>query len=469
MDAERRVAGPRRQFGVWHAAAVCVGMVVGSGIFRTTPLAAQNLGSPAALMAVWFLGGVVSVVGALCFAEMSAAFPDAGGDYFFLREAWGQRTGFLFAWSRFAIVHTGSIALLAFVFGDYLCDILPLGPYGSAVFAALIIVVLIGINLAGVRFGLHAQVLLLGLVISGLLAVGLGGAWASWRHLSELDPGVPAAPEGGRHLGQAMVYVFLAYGGWSDAATLSAEMRDERRGMTQALLLGMGAVTLLYLLANWAFLRVLGHAGLAQSQAPAADLMLRCFGRTGQVAMVAAVSITSVTVINALLIAGARTTYAAARDTPALARFAGWHAERGTPPAAILGVGLVSLALVAVGTATREGFATMVDYMSPVYWGFLTLSGLALLRLRARFPSVPRPFRTPLYPWLPLVFVASSAYVFYSSLAYVRFGALLSLVVLAAGAGVMMTLERHGRGRGPGRPGPALRGGTQRAQASGET
>ena len=418
-------------------------MVIGSGIFRTTPDAAQNVGSSGLLLGAWLVGGIVSIVGALCFAEMAAAFPDAGGDYFFLFKAFGERAGFLFAWSRFAVVHTGSIALLAFVFGDYVSEIIALGTYGSSIFAALIVVGLIGLNLAGVRFGMHAQVLLLSLVLLGLVAVGVGGLWVSLRGMPPLDNAAPTLAGGTPHLGVALVFIFLAYGGWSDAATLSSEMRDEARGITRALILGMLVVTVLYLLANWAYLRVLGHAGLAHSVAPAADLMLRAFGPVGQLLMVTAVSITSITAMNALMIAGARTTYAAARDTPALDRFAGWHAQRGTPPAAIIGVGLVSLALVGVGTATRQGFATIVDYLSPVYWGFLTLSGVAVIRLRQRYPGVSRPFRVPFYPWVPLLFIATSAYVFCSSLAYVRVGAVLSVVVLGIGAVLMLFLERR--------------------------
>lgn len=416
-------------------------MVVGSGIFRATPTAAGEIGSTGALMGAWLLGGVVSLIGALCFAEMAAAFPDAGGDYFFLRKAFGERVGFLFAWSRFAVVHTGSIALLAFVFGDYLSELLPLGSIGSPLYATLIIVVLIGLNLAGVRFGMHAQVVLLSLVLTGLFSVGLGGVWIALQGLPPLDALTPAAPAGGRHVGVALVFVFLAYGGWSDAATLSSEMRDERHGMTRALLLGMAGVTVLYLFANWAYLRVLGHAGLAGSTAPAAALARRAFGRTGEIAMVAAVSTAAVTCINALLIAGARTTYAAARDTPALTRFAGWHAIRGTPPAAVVAVGALALALVAVGTLQRNGFETMVDYLSPVYWGFLTLSGIAVMRLRRRYPNVTRPFVAPFYPLLPLAFIGSSGFVFYSTLAYVKFGAMLAVAVLGAGAGLMLLLE----------------------------
>jgi len=235
--------------------------------------------------------------------------------------------------------------------------------------------------------------------------------------------------------------VFLAYGGWSDTATLSAEMRDAKHGMKRALIFGMGLVTVLYVLVNWAYLRGLSHDGLARSDAPAADLMLHAFGRPGQALIVAIVAVTSITSMNAILIAGARTTYAAARDTAGLDRLGRWHVARGTPGAAIVATAGVALALVAFGAITRGGFSTMVDYLSPVYWLFLTLSGIALFVLRRRHPQAPRPFRVPWYPLVPLVFVASSVYVLYSSLAYVRVGAIAGVAVLAGGVALLAALR----------------------------
>lgn len=428
---------------------ICIGMVVGAGIFITTPLAAANLPSGGWVIAAWVFGGVMSLAGALCFAEMATAFPDAGGDYNFLRRAYGDGAGFLFAWSRFAVIHTGSMALLAFTFGDYLATLVPLGEHGATLFAAATIVVLAGINLAGLRFGIGTQVWLMWLVVAGMIAVISGGAWlavtaaplaeplAATRAVASAGSGVlPFAP------GAALVYVFLAYGGWSDTATLSAEMRDEVRGMKRALILGMGLVTLLYVLVNWAYLQGLSHSGLAGSEAPAADLMQRAFGTPGQALIVAIVAVTSITSMNAILIAGARTTYAAARDTAGLTAVLGrWHAARGTPWAAIVATAGVALALVAFGAYTRGGFSTMVDYLSPVYWSFLTLSGIALFVLRRRYPATPRPFRVPWYPLVPLVFIASSAHVLYSSLRYVRVGAVAGVAVLAVGVVLLVALR----------------------------
>jgi amino acid transporter len=435
-------AGPHRHLDVRHAVSVCVGMVIGAGIFKTSPMVAQSLGSDLALYLAWAIGGVLSFIGALCFAEMAAAFPSAGGDYHFLRLAFGARIGFLFAWSRFAVIHTGSMALLAFVFGDYLGQVVDLGRHGSAAFAAGAIVALTLLNLAGVRVGLGTQLGLMSVVLTGLLLVGAAGAWLAWQGTSPATPMLPATGATRADWGTAMVFVFLAYGGWSDAATLSAEMRDERRGIVRALLAGLAIVTVLYLLANWAYLRGLGLDGLAASPAPAADLMRIAFGRPGEWLIVAIVATTAVTVMNAILIAGARTTYAAARDLSRATHIARWDRARGTPTGAVVAMGVVALALVGFGTLTRGGFSTMVDYLSPVYWFFLTLSGLALVVLRRRRPDTPRPFKVPGYPVLPIAFSACSAYVLYSSLVYVKLGALVGVGVLALGALLLWPLTR---------------------------
>lgn len=441
--ADGQGAQPRRILDVKHAVALCVGMVVGAGIFKTSPMVAQALSSPWELYIAWALGGVLSVIGGLCLAELAAAFPDAGGDYHFLRRAYGHRLGFLFAWSRFAVIHTGSMALLGFVFGDYLAQVVDLspwlGPYASAWMAGGLIVLLTGLNLLGVQVGLGTQLGLTSLVLVGLLLLGVGAGVQEGRGLP------PALPHTGAAVpdwGLAMVFVFLAYGGWSDAATLSAEMKDERRGIVRALLIGLGLVMGLYLLANWAYVRVLGLSGLAASPAPAADLMRIVFGRGAELLMVGVVTLTALSVMNAILIAGPRTTYAAARDLAAEWHLARWNGRRGTPSAAVLATSAVALVLVAFGAVTRGGFSTMVDYLSPVYWFFITLSGMAVIVLRRKEPTRARPFRVPLYPVLPLVFSACSAYVLWSSLIYVKAGAMVGVVVLAVGA---LMLWGHGR------------------------
>lgn len=428
-DATR---APRRVLGPWQASSVVIGMVVGAGIFRSASVVAASLQNDWLILAAWAVGGVFALAGALCYAELSSAFPHQGGDYRFLREAFGGWVAFLFAWSRFAIIFTASAAMLAFVAADYLASLVPMGSIGRAGVAATTIVGLTALNLRGLKTGVRSQVAMVTLDVGALLALGAAAAWLIASDIAPASPPAPAQPFAPGAFGSAMVFVMLAYGGFNDSATLSAEVRC-RNDMTRALVGGMSAVTALYLLANWAYLRGLGVAGLAASDAPAADLMRVAFGPVGESLMVAAVGIAALAVINALVIVGGRTLYAVAADEPGLARIAQWDQLKGVPRAAIWVQCAFSLLLVGWGTATRGGFATMVDYMAPVYWLFLTLTGLALLILRRSRPDVARPYRTPLFPLTPLLVAAGSAYVLVSSILYVgwigcgfSFGALAS-------------------------------------------
>lgn len=421
---------PRRHLGIRHGIAMCAGMVIGSGIFKSTPTVAASISSSTGLLLVWLVGGALSFCGALCFAEMAAAFPDAGGDYHFLYKAYGRKLAFVFAWSRFAVIHTGFIAILAYVFADYVNEALPLGPHGTGLLAVGTIVVLCLINLRGVRTGMGAQTGFVAIVVCGMLALGAAGVWMAMQHQPPLND-APMTPA--HAYGPAMIFVMLAYGGWSDAATLSSELRAGPRGIVMTLIGGMALVTVLYTLVNWAYVRCLGHAGLAASNAPAATAMHLAFGRVGEWLVVGAVAVTSIAVINALLIAGARTTYAVARDSGLLGAVGAWDEERGIPAAALLTIGGVALVEAALAGLTHGAFATLVDFVSPVYWFFLLLSGGAVIVLRRRFPEAPRPFRVPLYPFLPILFCVTSFYVLYATLEYVKGGAIVGIVVLALG------------------------------------
>lgn len=437
-------ARPQHHLGIHHGIAMCAGMVIGSGIFKSTPTVAANVGSSSGLFLVWLIGGILSFVGALCFAEMATAFPDAGGDYHFLRKAYGRKLAFLFAWSRFAVIHTGFIAILAYVFADYVGAVVPLGAHGTGFLAVGTIVLLCLINLRGARSGMEAQTGFVSIVVCGMLALGAAGAWMSFNGIPPLND---APVTWHSQYGTAMIFVMLAYGGWSDAATLSSELRAGPRGMVITLIGGMVLVTVLYTLVNWAYVRCLGHAGLAASNAPAAAAMNVAFGRGGELLLVGAVAVTSIAVMNALLIAGARTIYAAARDSGMLGSVGTWDGARGIPTSALLTIGALALLEAALAGLTHGAFDTLVDFVSPVYWFFLTLSGIAVIVLRVRYPQVPRPFRVPLYPLLPLLFAATSAYVLYATLAYTKVGALAGIAVLVLGMFLLPWLDRDTKGR----------------------
>ncbi|MFO1454880.1 MAG: APC family permease [Steroidobacteraceae bacterium] len=445
MNTGTPAAAPERHVSVTYVVMVAVAMVVGAGIFRSPAEIAANAGSAPWFFGAWLAGGVVSLAGALCFAELATMLPSAGGDYVFLRNAYGRGVAFLFAWARFAIINTGSLALLGFVLGDYANAVWSLGPHGSSWYAALTLVALTLFNLKGLYTGQSADYAMTGLEVGGLLIVFAAGvALAVAGAPPQLPDAAPATHMPGG-FGLALLYVLFAFSGWSEVATLSAEVRDARRGMLRALVASIVVITLLYLLANWALWRGLGIAGLAASRTPASDLIARAFGDWAGVLTALAISMATLTSINATIVVGARTTYAAAADWSRLALLGHWNTTRGIPVAGIVAQGVMGLALVAFGTWTRDGFVTMIDYSSPVFWLFLSLSGLAVPVLRWRRPDLPRPYRVPLFPWLPLLFVAACLFVLWSSLAYVKAGALAGLAMLALG-GVVLAWIRRGRG-----------------------
>lgn len=420
---------------------VAVAMVVGAGIFRSPSEIAANAGSGTWFFAAWIAGGCISLAGALCFAELATMLPSAGGDYHFLKTTYGRSVAFLFSWARFAVINTGSLALLGFVLGDYANAVWSLGPNGSSWYALITLVAMTLFNLKGLYTGQAADYAMTGLEVGGLLIVFAAGVALVIGGTA--PPPTAAAPAGfPPTFGLALLFVLFAFSGWSEISTLSAEVRDPRRGMVRALVASILTITVLYLLANWALWRGLGIAGLAGSRTPAADVIARAFGGWAGILTALAISMATLTSINATIVVGARTTYAAAADWPRLAALGGWNAGRGIPVAGIVSQGVMGILLVAFGTYTRDGFVTMIDYSSPVFWFFLTLSGFAVIVLRIRRPDLPRPFRVPLFPWLPLVFCASCLFVCWSSLAYVKLGALAGVAMLLVGGLVLWWLRR---------------------------
>lgn len=423
---------PKKVLGAADAIALIVGIVIGAGIFRTPSLVAANVESGGMMLTVWLVGGLVSLIGALCYAELTTTFPNTGGDYHFLMRAFGKKTAFLFAWARMSVIQTGSIALLSFIFGDYATQIYSLGEYSSVIYAALIIFILTGINILGIQMGAHTQKMLTTLEVLGILAVIVVGLFL-----------VPAAAnvsfnftpvnESGNALGLAMVFVLLTFGGWNEAAYISAELKSGKKKMVSALILSIFIITAVYLLINVAFLKGLGMDGMAASNAVAGDLMGVAFGQTGVVLISLIVAVCAMTSTNATIFTGARSNYALGRDFTAFSFLGKWKSEIKGPVNAFILQGIIALILVSFGLFSRSGFETMIDYTAPVFWFFLLMVGISLFVLRKKEPDVERPFRVPLYPVLPLIFCISSGYLLYSSIAYTGWGALVGIGVLLIG------------------------------------
>ncbi|MES2538175.1 MAG: amino acid permease [Pseudomonadota bacterium] len=432
-------AGPQAVIGVRAAIALIVGVVIGAGIFKAPSMVASMTGDAGWMFAAWVLGGVMSLIGALCYAELATAYSSTGGDYHFLRRAYGSSVSFLFAWARFSVIATGSIALLGFVFGDYLNQVLPLTRLtpaaGSAVYAAAVILVFTLVNLRGVHAGTATQTWLTVIEVGGLLLIVFAALFITGS-AGTAAPAAAAAPAS-TSFGLAMVFVLLTYGGWNEAAYISAELRDGRRNMVRVLVLSILIITALYLLVTWAYWKGLGMDRMARSDALAADLLRLAFGPPGEKIMSAIVAISAATSINATMIVGARTSYAVGRDWPVLGRLGQWDALRGTPFNALVIQCIAALLLVAAGAWSGGGFRAMVEFTAPVFWLFFLLSGLSLFVLRVREPATERPFEVPLFPLLPALFCAMCAYMLWSSLSYVYNQALGGLNAAWIGVAVL--------------------------------
>lgn len=424
--------------GFFDAASLVVGIVVGAGIFSFPSLVAANSGGAVTFIGIWIAGGVASLIGALCYAELAAAFPSAGGDYTFLKRAFGERIAFLFAWARMSVIQTGSAAILAFVFGDYAAQVLGFGGLSSFVFAAGVIVALTAVNIAGIRFGTGMQKILTLLEIAGIVAVIAAGFLFAPETVPESNA---AADSKDAALGMAFIFAMLTFGGWNEAAYVSAEMKSGGKGLAKALIFGIVIVTALYLLINLAYVNVLGLGGIAGSKAVAADLMRLTLGEDAARLIALMIAVAALTSANATLFTGARTNFALGRDFPLFARLGRWNERANAPVNAFLIQGAVALLLIGLGYWTRDGIKAIVDYTAPVFWMFFFLTGIALFVLRRKEPGAARPFRVPLYPLTPILFCLTSLYLLYSAITYAGLGTIVSLAVLATGSVLLIAAE----------------------------
>ncbi|MBA4421602.1 MAG: amino acid permease [Syntrophus sp. (in: bacteria)] len=429
-------AAPRRTLSVIDAVALIIGVVIGTGIFKTPSLVAANTGDNVIFFLAWLLGGAISLIGALCYAELATTYPHTGGDYHYLARAFGRKVAFLFGWARMTVIQPGSIAMLAFVFGDYCSQLLP-SVYTTSLGAILAVMSMTTLNLMGTQKGAWMQSLLTAAKIIGLIFVLIAGA--------AMAP--PLSPSGGSlananpSFGLAMVFVLLTFGGWNEAVYLSAELREGKHSMVRALLWGLGAITAIYLLAGFSYLKGLGMDGMSRSEVVAADLMRKVLGEGGANFVSLLIAVSALGAINATIFTGARSNYAVGRDFSLFNFLGRWQERANTPVNALLLQGGIASALVLMGTITRGGFVTMVEFTAPIFWLFFFLAGVSLVVLRIRDPDTPRPFKIPLYPLIPVVFCSTCLYMLQASLAYTGIGALAGVGVLFMGA-VLAILPR---------------------------
>jgi amino acid transporter len=455
------------RLSLWDTVSIIVGIVVGTAIFKSPTLVFQNAGGPATALVLWLVGGALAWCGAVCYAELATTYPRDGGDYEYLNRAFGPWCGFLFAWAQLTTVVSGNIAIMAYAFADYAVRLderlqpnfiwLVIGP----------VLVLSTLNAIGLVAGKLAQNVLTAAKVIGLAALVLAGLWAGVAK-RQSNAALPEMPDDAStaSIGLALVFVLYAYGGWNHAAFVAAEVRDQRRNLPRALVLGIVAITLVYLAVNAAYLWALGFDGARASATPAADVVDQAIGAWGSRAISLLVMLSALGAINGMILTGTRVYATWGDDYPALAWLAAWSRQSAAPLAAIAVQAAIAVCLIVlVGTASGRGafdaalhtvglqelpweqyfggFETLVAGSTPVYWALSLLTGLAVFILRRNKPPDSRPFKMPLYPLPALAFCGTCAYMLYASAAYAKWLVLVGVVPLALGGILMLLLRKR--------------------------
>ena len=346
-------SAPRRELTLFDSVCVIVGIIVGAGIYQSSPFIASCVPSTTALIGVWLLGGFLSLVGAACYAELAAAYPQDGGDYVYLTRGLGRPVGFLFAWSQLWIVRPGSIGALAFVFAAHFKELIPVrqGTLCALLYAAGAIVVLTVINILSVREGKWTQNVLTTLKVVGLVIIAVAAFLPVASPVSA--PAIVCDPAPPTNFSLALILVLFIYGGWNEMAYVAAEVRRPEKNLLRALILGTAAVTLIYILLNIAFVHALGFAGTQSSQVIAADVVARVAPGWGGKAIAGLICISALSAVNGLIFTGSRITYAMGTEHPLWAKLGQWNVRHGTPVWSLVVQALVALALV-VGFGLKE-------------------------------------------------------------------------------------------------------------------
>ncbi len=410
----------RRELGTWQAVSIVIGTVIGSGIFLVPRTMIRNVGSVPWVFAVWVVGGLLSLAGALSYAELAAAIPEAGGEYAYLREAYGPLWGFLYSWTQLWVAKSGSIATLGTGFFLYLTNFfpsldtvfysvpLPIGPGGGPldirsgqIFAIILILLLAWLNYYGVKLGGNVQVavtVVKVLLISFVIIAGIG-----FGHPHAPSPEV-VAPLAFRGFVAALVAALWAYDGWNNVSMVSSEIRNPQRNLPLALIGGTLSVIVIYLLANIAYFRVMTPLEVADGTRVAADMMRKIMDAPGANAVSIAAMISIFAALNGSILSGARVPYAAARQGLFFRAIGRVHPEHRTPGVSIIVLTLWACILVLSGR--YDDLFNLVIFASWILYG---MTAAAVIVLRRKQPELVRPYRTLGYPLVPLLFISGAA------------------------------------------------------------
>ena len=404
--SETGVGSLRRTLGFGDLVMLTLGTVIGSGIFLVPGVVLKlSEGRLGLALVVWIVGGVLSFLGALTYAELGASRPDAGGLYTYIRDAFGPLPAFLYGWTSFLVIASGSVATLAVAFSSYLSQLVPIGPAASKIVALVMIALIAVVNCRGTRASASMENLATAAKVGAIIVMG-GALIAVGRGWRDVGPVWPDAWNGSVFVaaGTAMIGVLWAYEGWQYVTFSAGETRNPQRVFPRAIALATFALVVLYLLANVGYIAALGPAAAAKSDHVAADAMGAILGPVSGKLLSALVLVSIFSATNGIMLTAPRLYYAMARDGVFFDRLARISPTRGTPIAAIVSLAVWSAVLALSGT-----FEQLLTYVVFAGWIFYGLGALAVFPLRRRVSGAELPFRTPGYPVTPLLFAASAA------------------------------------------------------------
>jgi amino acid transporter len=516
MNPSPREPRSPARLGLWDTVSIIVGIIIGVGIFKTPSTVFDYASGPWAALAIWGFAGLLSLIGAFCFAELASTYPRSGGEYVYLTRAYGSWMGFLFAWAQLAVIRTGSVAAVAYLFAYYAARLFDLDPDMGALpvslLAALVIAVLTLVNILGVHLGKRTQNTLTVLKVAGLGVILVAGLLCArpaepvvYRgtlvHAGDGTVSLRSEPDGGtvrvkvapgarvsvdgkdlnpateqkwrladlnaQHdltevkllvdphhaeagasrvkattstslaaLALALVLILWTYSGWHEGAYIAAEVENRRRNLPLALILGTGAVMVLYLLVNLVYVTGLGFEAAADSPTIAADVLGLVPWLYGEQAMAVLVMVSALGAINGMIFTSARIYSESGADHRLFAPLARWDPRWGTPVRSLLvqgGISILMIVVVGVGFSGKDRFDTLVNCTAAVFCLFFLLTGISLIVLRLKEPHIERPFVTPAYPLFPLLFCAFWAFMLAGSIRYALAEAVLGLGIMLMG------------------------------------
>lgn len=431
IDVELPKGKLKKALGPIDGAAIVVGAIIGAGIFRVPGLVGEHLPAPFLVILAWVAGGLISLVGALCYAELSAMFPKSGGDYLYVKHTYGEGTAFVLGWTKALVIQAGSIASVAFIFATYWKVFFPANQFVIKLIAVTSILFLTWINIRGVSVGKWVQNISTWpkvLALVAIVAVGLAVGKGDFGNFTQSFVSGKSPFELLSAFGMALIFVLWTYGGWSELPYAAEEVRDPGRNLPLSLVWGTSVTVFVYVLINLILIYYVPVNEMAASSVVVSEMMEAACGKIGGMLLAVLVLVSTFSALNSLILTTGRIPFALARDNLVFQKISEVHPKHRTPAVALMINGVWASVLVISGS-----FDKLISYTSVAAWFFYALVGLSLFILRWKLKYIQRPYKVWLYPVTPMIFVAVSFFLVINTVIRTPFESLFGIGIMLMG------------------------------------